>query len=120
MANALSVDLRERVLSAVADGATHRDAGARFDVSAASVSRWRNQEKREGHLRPSPQGGDRRSRKTEAHGEAILAWLAENRDGTLYELRDALSLKGIVISKSALHRFLIRHDQTRKKRLATP
>lgn len=120
MASALSVDIRERVLAAVAGGATHRDAGARYNVSAASVSRWRRQEKDRGHLRPSPQGGDRRSRKTEAHAEAILGWLADNRDSTLHELRDALSLKGIVISQSALHRFLIRHDQTRKKRLATP
>jgi len=120
MANALSVDLRERVLAAVSGGATHREAGARFGVSAASVSRWRNLQTREGHIRPRPQGGDRWSQKTEAHGPAILAWLAENRDGTLFELREALASKGIVISKSALHRFLVRHDQTRKKRLATP
>ncbi|SOC48484.1 hypothetical protein SAMN05892877_1851 [Rhizobium subbaraonis] len=48
-----------------------------------------------------------------------MAWLAEHRDGTLFELRDALSAQGITISKSALHRFLVRHGQTRKKRLAT-
>jgi hypothetical protein len=29
-----------------------------------------------------------------------------------------LAAQGIVISKSALHRFLVRHEQTRKKRLA--
>lgn len=43
-----------------------------------------------------------------------MAWLAEHRDGTLFELRDALSAQGITISKSALHRFLVRHGQTRK------
>lgn len=118
MANALSVDLRERVLAFVACGATHRDAGARFGVSAASVSRWRNQQKQQGHVRPGAQGGDRWSQKTEAHSAAILAWLADNRDGTLHELRDALALQGTVISISALHRFLVRHGQTRKKRLA--
>lgn len=48
-----------------------------------------------------------------------MAWLAKHRDGTLFELRDALSAQGIMISKSALHRFLVRHGQTRKKRLAT-
>jgi hypothetical protein len=37
----------------------------------------------------------------------------------LFELRDALSAQGIRISKSALHRFLVRHGQTRKKRQAT-
>jgi hypothetical protein len=39
MSKALSVDLRTRVLAAVAAGATHRDAGARFGVSPASVIR---------------------------------------------------------------------------------
>jgi hypothetical protein len=29
-----------------------------------------------------------------------------------------LAAQGIAISKSALHRFLVRHEQTRKKRLA--
>lgn len=119
MSKALSVDLRVRVLAAVTAGATHREAAVRFGVSAASVSRWRNLQLRQGDLRPGPLGGDRNSRKTEAHGEAIMAWLAENRDGTLFELRDALSAQGITISKSALHRFLVRHGQTRKKRLAT-
>ena len=37
MARALSVDLRIRVLAAAA-GATHREAGERFEVSAATVT----------------------------------------------------------------------------------
>ena len=40
MSKALSFDLRVRVLSAVAQGMGHRQAGDRFGVSAASVSRW--------------------------------------------------------------------------------
>ncbi len=120
MSKALSVDLRERVLVAVANGETHREAAARFGVSAASVSRWRHLQKRQGHLRPGPLGGDRQSHRIEAHAAAIMAWLSEHRDGTLFELREALALMGFAISKSSLHRFLVRHDQTRKKRLATP
>lgn len=120
MSKFLSVDLRERVLAAVSAGASHREAGERFGVSAASVSRWKNLKARQGHLRPGPLGGDRHSRRTEAHGDRIMSWLADHRDGTLYELRDFLASKGVTISKSALHRFLVRHDQTRKKRLATP
>lgn len=119
MSKALSVDLRERVLVAVANGATHREAADRFGVSAASVSRWRHLQKRQGHLRPGPLGGDRQSHRIEAHAAAIMAWLSEHRDGTLSELRDALALTGFAVSISALHRFLVRHDQTRKKRLAT-
>jgi hypothetical protein len=44
-----------------------------------------------------------------------MACLGEHRDGTLFELRNALAAQGILISKSALHRFLVRHEQTRKK-----
>jgi len=120
MSKALSVDLRERVLRAVSEGATHREAGSRFGVSAASVSRWRNQQLRQGHVRPGPLGGDRTSHRVEAHAVTIMAALAHERDCTLFELRDTLASQGIIISKSALHRFLIRHNQTRKKRLATP
>lgn len=115
MSKALSVDLRTRVPAAVAGGATHRQAAKRFGVSAASVSRWRNLQIRQGNVRPGPLGGDRNSRRTEAHADLIMTWLGENRDGTLFELRDALVAKGACVSKSALHRFFVRHDQTRKK-----
>lgn len=100
------VDERYARLSAV---------GERFGVSAASVSRWRNLHLRQGDARPGPLGGDRNSRKTEAHAIEIMAWLTGNHDGTLFELRDALSAQDIMISKSALHRFLVRRGQTRKK-----
>jgi transposase len=119
MSKALSIDLRTRVLAAVSSGATHREAAARFGVSAASVSRWRNLQIRQGNVRPGPLGGDRNSHKTEAHADLIMAWLADHRDGTLFELRDALAAQGVTVSKSALHRFLVRRDQTRKKRQAT-
>lgn len=56
MSKALSVDLRVRVLAAVAEGLTHRQVGERFDVSAASVSRWRKLERDQSDPRPSPLG----------------------------------------------------------------
>ena len=56
MSKALSVDLRARVLGAVAQGASHREAAARFGASAASVSRWRRLEREQGALRPAPLG----------------------------------------------------------------
>ncbi|OLP59586.1 transposase [Xaviernesmea oryzae] len=118
MSKALSIDLRIRVLAAVEGGASHREAAERFGVSAASVSRWRSLQLRQGNVRPGPLGGDRSSHKIEAHADLIMAWLGEHRDGTLFELRDTLAAQGIIASKSALHRFLVRHDQTRKKRLA--
>lgn len=115
MSKARSIDPRVRVLAAVSAGATPPRSGERFGVSVASVSRWRNLQLRRGDGRPCPLGGGGNSRRTEAHGEAIMAWLAEHRDGTLFELRDALSAHGFMISKSALQGFLVRHGETRKK-----
>jgi transposase len=60
VSKALSLDLRVRVLAAVQAGGTHREAAGRFGVSAASESRWRTRELREGDARPSALGGDRR------------------------------------------------------------
>lgn len=117
MSRALSIDLRIRVVAAVDGGASHREAAERFGVSAASVSRWRNLQLQQGNVRPGPLGGDRNSHKTEAHADQIMTWLGEHRDSTLFELRNDLAAQGIVISKSALHRFLVRQEQTRKKDL---
>jgi transposase len=41
MARALSVDLRGRVVAAIAGGLSRRQAAVRFGVSAASAIRWR-------------------------------------------------------------------------------
>ncbi len=53
MSTPLSLDLRVRVLAAVAAGLSHRQAGERFRVSAASVSRWRALQREQGDARPS-------------------------------------------------------------------
>jgi len=120
MAEPLSMDLRTRVLAAVAEGASGRSAGRRFGVSAPSVSRWRALERTQGDATPKPVGGDRRSHTTEAHASAILSAIEAAPDRTLEELREALSRDGVFVSYGALWRFLDRHKITRKKRLRTP
>jgi transposase len=40
MAKALSMDLRERVIAAVDEGMSRRQAAERFGVSASSAVRW--------------------------------------------------------------------------------
>ena len=73
MSIALSLDLRVRVLAAVAAGSSHQQAGERFGVSSASVSRWRALARERGDPRPRPMGGDPRSRRIESHDDMILA-----------------------------------------------
>ena len=118
MSKALSLDLRVRVLRAVAEGASHRAAGARFGVSAASVSRWRALERTQGDPRPGPLGGDRRSARVEAQGELIRKLLEATPDITTEELRAALTERGHPFGYGTLQRFFRRHRITRKKRPA--
>ena len=94
MSKALSMDLRERVLAAVADGMSGRQAAIRFGVSAASVSRWRALERGNGHARPGPLGGDRRSGRIESHAALILELLAETPDQSLDEIAGSVGQKG--------------------------
>lgn len=119
MSTPLSLDLRVRVLAAVAAGASHREAGERFGVSAASVSRWRALEREQGDARPRPMGGDQRSHGTEAHRELILSLYEQERDATLQELRAALAGRGVAVGYGGLWRFFERHGITVKKRPRT-
>ena len=120
MAEALSMDLRKRVLAAIAEGVSGRSAGRRFGVSAPSVSRWRALERTQGDAAPKPVGGDHRSHRTEAHAAAIFSTLEAAPDLTLEELRDKLAQERVFVSYGALWRFFDRHKTTRKKRLPTP
>lgn len=119
MSKALSVDLRVRVLGAVAAGATHREAAERFGVSAASVSCWRKRERELGDPRPGRLGGDRRSDRIEAHREAVIVALGPGRDATIEEVRASLATQRLVFGYGTIQRFFARHAITRKKRPRT-
>ena len=119
MSRALSTDLRIRVLAAVSDGSSHREAAARFGVSAASVSRWRALQREQGCVTPGPLGGDRRSGAVEAQADLIHRIIQARPDITLVELRLELQEHGHCFGHGTLHRFMVRHGLTRKKRQAT-
>jgi transposase len=119
MVKALSLDLRVRVLKAVAAGASHRAVAERFGVSAASVSRWRALARTQGEPRPGPLGGDRRSARIEAQGGLIRDLLAATPDITTEELRAVLAERGHAFGYGTLQRFFRRHGLTRKKRPGT-
>jgi transposase len=119
MPKALSFDLRSRVLAAIDEGLSCRQAAARFGVSASSAIRWQEMRREGGDARPKPQGGDRLSYRTEAHADLIHAALTEVPDITLPELKARLAQQGAQVSVSALWRFCRRHKITRKKRRRT-
>ncbi len=116
MPRSLSFDLRSRVLAAVDEGLSCRQAAARFGVSASSAIRWAALRRAGGDARPRQQGGDRLSHRTEAHAGLIHAALDEVPDITLPELKARLADQGAQVSVTALWRFCRRHRITRKKR----
>lgn len=107
MSKALSLDLEVRVLAAVA---------LRFGGSAASVSRWRRRTNAHGDSGPKALAGDRRSGRIEQHREQILGVLANQPDLTIEELCRVLAEQGLRFGFGTLHRFLVRHRMTRKKK----
>ena len=116
MSKALSLDLRKRVLAAIAGGLSCRQAAQRFGVSASSAIRWRALECIQGDARPKALGGDRRSGRIEARAGLILALVEETPDITLEELRAALARRGLAVGYGTLWRFFARRRITRKKR----
>lgn len=115
MPSALSIDLRERVVAAMAEGASRHRAAARFGVSASSASRWAGRLRREGRVAPRPRGGDQRSLAIEAHAGLIRATYEAQPTICLHELCAALAEQGVMTSTSGLSRFFVRHRITRKR-----
>ena len=115
MARALSVDLRRRVVAAIEEGASCRQAAARFGVSASSAIRWAALALRAGDPSPRRQGGDRRSARIEAHAPLILNAVERAPDITLADLRTELAARGITVSVAGLWRFFARRKITVKK-----
>ena len=116
MGKPLSVDLRSRLVGAVAGGLSRRAAAERFGVSAASAVRWVHASNTTGTLEAKPQGGDMRSHRIEAFGPVILAAVEAQKDISLVELAELLrSRHGASFAASTVWRFLDRHAVTFKK-----
>ncbi|MFT8786883.1 MAG: IS630 family transposase [Gluconobacter oxydans] len=111
----LSLDLRERVVAAVSNGLSRRQAAERFGVSPASAVRWCALAATTGSPAASPRGGDRLSHRIEAQAERIHALIAEKDDLTLAEIRARLAESGHHFAIGTLWRFFARHKITWKK-----
>ena len=116
MGHCLSGDLRIRVVSEVERGSSCRAAAARFGVSAASAIRWVQAFRKTGSPEAKPQGGDRRSKRIEAHRVFIIETVTDRKDITLTELQDLLAQRGARFGIGTLWRFFARHGITVKKR----
>lgn len=117
MARTYSLDLRERVVAAVADGATCREVAALFDVAVSSVVKWASRKRATGSAAPRPMGG-RRFHKLEAERDWLMSRIAEKPDVTMRELAADLAERGIVVSHVSVWNLVRQHEQTFKKKRA--
>jgi transposase len=115
MSKALSVDLPERVVSAIAAGASCRAVAARFGVSASSAIRWATLAREAGSVAPGPLGGDCRTAWIEAHAPLILGLVERTSDITLKEIQAELVKAGVSAGIGTLWRFFDRRRMTWKK-----
>ena len=113
----LSLDLRERVVTAIREeGMSCRAAARQFKVSYASAIRWAQAMRERGSFAPLTMGGDTRSRRVEAHADYLLRLHRLEPDLTLAEICARLErARGEKVSPSMIWRFFDRHDITHKK-----
>ena len=73
MPKSLSMDLRKRLISAVAGGMSRRSAAKLPRVASSTAIKWVDQQRHTGSVRPRARGAVYRSNRLEAHADEILA-----------------------------------------------
>ncbi|MFB9058682.1 MULTISPECIES: IS630 family transposase [Sphingobium] len=116
MSRAYSIDLRERVVAAMASGLSARGAAAQFGVSVASAVRWSQRHRRTGGVAPGKLGGHRKPVLLPER-DWLLARVAAEPDLTLRGLLAELVERGVKASYGALWLFLEREGLSFKKSL---
>ncbi len=114
MARAYSLDLRERVVAAVAGGNSCTEAAKQFAVSRSSAIKWSRRKRETGSAAPAKIGG-RRPFLLADQRDWIAGRIAEKPDLTVQALLDELKAKGTVVSFDTLWRFLRGLGMTFKK-----
>jgi transposase len=120
MARAYSSDLRVRVIAAINDGLSTRQAAARFAIGIATAGAWHRSWRKTGEAKPGRLGNPGRS-KLDPHEAFILGLIAAQKDIALQEIADRLSeARGLIVRPSTVWYFLDRRGMTFKKRQRMP
>jgi len=118
MSRAYSADLRNRVIDAVAAGASARAAAARFGIGVATAVRWARRWRETGDRRAQRQGYPKRSI-LDPHEEFLMGLVAEQVDITIDEMRARLEgERSVRAARVTIWRFFERRGWSFKKRLA--
>lgn len=115
MARPYSMDLRERVVRDVEEGASRRSVARKYRVSVSFVIKLVQRWRRRGSVSPGQIGGQK-TYALAAHGELVTALVRARPDLTIDELRVELAERGIGVCRSGVGRFLVALGLTRKKR----
>jgi transposase len=107
MARAYSLDLRERVVAAVAAGESCRQVAEIYRISVASVVKWSQRFRATGSAAAKRMGGNQ-PRSLAGEREWLLARLAATPDVTLRALVVELGERGVVTSYGSVWRIV--HD----------
>jgi transposase len=94
MARPYSLDLRERVVAAVAAGESCRRVAKTYRVSVASVVKWSQRFRATGSAAAKPMGGKRRN-SLGGQRDWLLARIAASPDVTLRGLVAELAERGV-------------------------
>jgi transposase len=117
MGRAYSLDLRERVVSAVAGGESCRAVAGTFKVSVSSVVKWSQRYRATGSAAARPIGGNRPYVLASERGW-LLKRIAEQPDVTLRALLGELAMRGIQVSYYAVWHFFEHEGISFKKKPA--
>ena len=116
MGKPYSVDLRERVVTAVErEGMSRRAAAERFGVSYSAAIDWVKRHRRTGSLKPGQMGGHKPKKISGAHRDWLVARCRE-RDFTLRGLVTELDEHGLKVDYRSVWEFVHAEKLTHKKR----
>ena len=120
MARAYSMDLRERVVRAVAvEGLSRRAAAARFGLGVSTAIKWLRRVRETGSARPGRMGGHK-PRKIAGEHRAWLLARCGARDFTLRGLVAELGERGLKVDYRSVWEFVHAEALTYKKRRWSP
>ena len=109
MSHSYSIDLRERVVAAVAKGGlSARQAAAQFGVGASRAIRWVGRVRETGSVRPSKIGGYKPRAIAGEHRTWLLARVKQ-KDFTLRGLVAELAARGLKVDYRSVWTFV--HDE---------
>lgn len=110
-----SLDLRERVVAATEQGMTIPQAAALFQISDATIERWRRRARESGDLRPRTSPGRPRAIPVEQDAD-LVEQLHAQPDATLAEHCQRWQVThGVAMSPATMCRALQRLGWTLKK-----